>query len=74
MKQLPVGSTVLDFAYEIHSDVGSKCSGAKVNNKNVPIRHELNNGDKVEVITSKNQKPKLDWLSFVITNRAKGRD
>ncbi len=73
VKQLPVGSTVLDFAYEIHSDVGSKCSGAKVNNKNVPIRHELNNGDKVEVITSKNQKPKLDWLSFVITNRAKGR-
>jgi len=73
VKQLPVGSTILDFAYEIHTDVGSKCSGAKVNNRNVPIRHELKNGDKVEIITSKNQKPKLDWLSFVITNKAKGR-
>lgn len=73
VKELPVGSTVLDFAYEIHSDIGSQCSGAKVNNKNVPIRHVLNNGDKVEIIISKNQKPKLDWLGFVITNKAKGR-
>lgn len=73
LKQLPAGSTVLDFAYEIHTDVGSKCNGAKVNNKVVPIRYILENGDKVEIMTSKNQKPKLDWLSFVITNKAKNR-
>lgn len=73
VKQLPLGSTILDFAYEIHTDVGSKCSGAKLNNRNAPIRHELKNGDKVEIVTSKNQKPKLDWLSFVITNKAKSR-
>lgn len=73
VKQLPIGSTVLDFAFEIHTDVGSKCSGAKVNNRNVPIRYELKNGDKVEITTSKNQKPKQDWLSFVITNKAKAR-
>lgn len=73
LKQLPAGSTILDFAYEIHTDVGSTCRGAKVNNKAVPIRYVLNNGDKVEIITSKNQKPKLDWLSFVVTNRAKSK-
>ncbi len=73
LKQLPIGSTVLDFAYEIHTNIGSSCSGAKINNKAVPIRHILENGDKVEIITSKNQKPKLDWLNFVITNKAKGR-
>ena len=73
LKQLPAGSTILDFAYEIHTDVGSTCRGAKVNNKAVPIRYVINNGDKVEIITSKNQKPKLDWLSFVVTNRAKSK-
>ncbi len=73
LKQLPVGSTVLDFAYEIHTNVGSTCNGARLNNKIVPIRHELRNGDKVEIITAKNQKPKLDWLNFVITNKAKSR-
>lgn len=73
LKQLPSGSTVLDFAYEIHTDVGSKCNGAKVNNKIVQIRHILQNSDKVEIITSKNQKPKLDWLNFVTTNKAKNR-
>lgn len=73
LKQLPNGSTVLDFAYEIHTDVGSKCNGAKVNNKIVQIRHILKNSDKVEIITSKNQKPKLDWLNFVTTNKAKSR-
>lgn len=73
LKQLPIGSTVLDFAFEIHTNIGSTCSGAKVNGKVVPIRHILNNGDEVEIITSKNQKPKLDWLNFVITNKAKAR-
>ncbi|MDP3461875.1 MAG: RelA/SpoT family protein, partial [Bacteroidales bacterium] len=73
LKQLPVGSTVLDFAYEIHTQVGSSCSGAKVNNKIVPIRHVLNNGDKVEIVTSKKQKPKSDWLNFVITDRARNK-
>jgi GTP pyrophosphokinase len=73
LKVLPKGSTVLDFAYEIHSEVGNTCTGAKVNGKNVPIRYELNNGDRVEVITSKNQKPKPDWIDYVITSKAKSK-
>ncbi len=71
--KLPRKSTVLDFAYEIHTDVGDHCSGAKVNNANVPIRFELQNGDKVSVITSKNQRPKYDWLKFVVTSKAKNK-
>lgn len=71
LKQLPAGSTVLDFAFDIHSDIGSACISGKVNNKNVPIRHNLQNGDQVEIVTSKNQKPKADWLNFVITSKAK---
>lgn len=71
LKKLPKGSTVLDFAFEIHTDVGSKCVGAKVNNKVVPLRHELRNGDQIEVQTSKNQKPKSDWLNYVVTSKAK---
>jgi GTP pyrophosphokinase len=70
LKQLPVGSTVLDFAYEIHTDVGSKCSGAKINDRVVPIRYELQNGEKVDILTTKNQKPKLDWLAFVVSSKA----
>jgi len=73
LKQLPVGSTVLDFAYEVHTQVGSTCNGARVNNKIVPIRHVLNNGDKVEIVTSKRQRPKPDWLSFVVTDRARNK-
>lgn len=73
LKQLPKGSTVLDFAYEIHSDVGATCSGAKIGAKAVPIRYILKNGDKVSIITSKNQKPKLDWLAFVETDKARTR-
>ena len=73
LKELPRGSTVLDFAYEIHTRVGDQCNGARVNNKNVPIRHVLSNGDKVEIITSKSQTPKLDWLKFVITTKAKNK-
>ena len=73
LKQLPAGSTVLDFAFGIHTDVGSSCNGATVNNRVVPIRYELKNGDKVGILTSKNQKPKLDWLTFVSTERARTR-
>lgn len=73
LRQLRAGSTVLDFAFEIHTDVGAKCKGASVNNKVVPIRHELKNGDKVDIITAKNQKPKLDWLAFVKTDKARIR-
>ncbi len=71
IKNLPKGSTALDFAYTIHTDVGDHCMGAKINGKLVPISHQLNNGDQVEIITSSKQKPNEDWLSFVITSRAK---
>ncbi|NOU18913.1 MAG: bifunctional (p)ppGpp synthetase/guanosine-3',5'-bis(diphosphate) 3'-pyrophosphohydrolase [Bacteroidales bacterium] len=73
LRKLPVGATVLDFAFEIHSNVGCQCVGAKVNNKNATIRQILSNGDIVEIITSKNQKPKTDWLNVVITSKAKGK-
>ena len=73
LKQLPVGSTILDFAFGIHTDIGAKCRGAKVNNRVVPIRYVLKNGDKVDILTSSNQMPKLDWLSFVTTEKARTR-
>jgi GTP pyrophosphokinase len=71
LKKFPEGATVLDFAFDIHSAVGVSCNGAKVNGKNVPIRYPLHNGDKVEIIRSKTQKPNLDWLNFVVTSKAK---
>jgi GTP diphosphokinase / guanosine-3',5'-bis(diphosphate) 3'-diphosphatase len=71
LRQLPAGSTVLDFAFDIHTAVGASCVGGKVNGKNVTIRHILQNGDHVSILRSKNQKPKQDWLSFVVTNKAK---
>jgi guanosine-3',5'-bis(diphosphate) 3'-pyrophosphohydrolase len=71
LRQLQAGSTLLDFAFEIHSEVGSACVGGKVNGKNVTLRQVLQNGDHVSVLTSKNQKPKQDWLSFVISSKAK---
>jgi guanosine-3',5'-bis(diphosphate) 3'-pyrophosphohydrolase len=73
LKKFPAGATVLDFAFEVHTDVGMACVGAKVNGKNVPIRHILSNGDKVEIITSKSQKPKQDWMQFVVTGKAKSK-
>ncbi|MBE9466734.1 MAG: bifunctional (p)ppGpp synthetase/guanosine-3',5'-bis(diphosphate) 3'-pyrophosphohydrolase [Bacteroidetes bacterium] len=73
IKKLRSGATVLDFAYSVHSNVGDTCTGAKVNDKIVPIKQVLANGDRVEILTSKNQKPKLDWLSFVISPRAKNK-
>lgn len=71
LRQLPAGATVLDFAFDIHTDVGASCVGAKVNGKNVTIKYVLQNGDHVSIIRSKNQKPKQDWLSFVISTKAK---
>lgn len=71
--QLPNGATALDFAFEIHSDIGATCIGAKVNHKLVPLSHPLQNGDQVEIITSSKQTPKEDWLNFVITAKAKGK-
>jgi GTP pyrophosphokinase len=71
LKRLPAGATVLDFAYDIHTNVGGQCSGARVNNKLVPIRYILKNGDKVEILTTKNQKPKPDWVGFVKTQKAR---
>ncbi|MBR4155657.1 MAG: bifunctional (p)ppGpp synthetase/guanosine-3',5'-bis(diphosphate) 3'-pyrophosphohydrolase [Bacteroidales bacterium] len=73
LKQLPVGATVLDFAFDIHTQVGSRCSGANVNGKLQPIRYELNSGDKVEILTNKKQVPKSDWLNVVTTDKAKSR-
>jgi GTP diphosphokinase / guanosine-3',5'-bis(diphosphate) 3'-diphosphatase len=70
LRKLKVGSTVLDFAFEIHSDVGSKCTGAKVNSNYVPLKHVLKTGDQIEVITSKNQHPSGDWLNFVNSLKA----
>lgn len=71
--KLPVNSTALDFAFEIHSDIGCKCIGAKVNHKLVPLAHMLQNGDQVEIITSAKQVPKEDWLNIVITAKAKSK-
>jgi len=73
LKQLPIGSTVLDFAYEVHTRVGETCNGARVNGRMVPIRHELTNGDKVEIFTSKKQSPRADWLNVVVTEKAKNK-
>ena len=70
---LPKGASSLDFAYAIHTNVGDTCLGAKVNGKLYPLSHELKSGDQVEIITSKNQKPKVDWLDFVQTSRAKSK-
>ncbi len=71
LKKFPDNATVLDFAFDIHTDVGASCAGARVNGKNVPIRYILKNGDKVEILRSKNQKPKMDWLNVVVTSKAK---
>jgi GTP diphosphokinase / guanosine-3',5'-bis(diphosphate) 3'-diphosphatase len=73
VKMLPVGSTALDFAFAIHSAIGVKCIGAKVNHKLVPISHKLRSGDQVEIITSNKQKPSEDWLTFVVTAKAKSK-
>lgn len=70
---MPNGSTALDFAFEIHSNLGYKCIGAKINYKLVPLSHELKSGDQIEIITSEKQEPKYEWLGFVTTAKAKSR-
>ncbi len=69
----PLGSTVIDFAYRIHSEVGHHCAGARVNGKIVPLRYQLQSGDTVEIVTTGNQQPSKDWLKLVKTPRAKAR-
>jgi len=71
LRVLPTGATTLDFAFDIHTDIGLKCIGAKVNNRLVPLSHQLKNGHQVEIITSTKQKPSEEWLKFVVTARAK---
>jgi GTP diphosphokinase / guanosine-3',5'-bis(diphosphate) 3'-diphosphatase len=73
VKMMPLGSTALDFAFAIHSAIGTKCIGAKVNHKLVPISHKLRSGDQIEIITSNKQKPSEDWLNFVVTAKAKNK-
>ncbi|WP_121354210.1 RelA/SpoT family protein [Flavisolibacter nicotianae] len=73
VKMLPVGASALDFAFAVHSEVGVKCIGAKVNHKLVPISHKLRSGDQVEIITSNKQKPSEDWLNIVVTAKARTR-
>lgn len=73
LKTLPTGATALDFAFDIHTDIGAKCIGAKVNQKLVPINHVLKNGDQIEILTSAKQKPNEDWLRFVISPKAKSK-
>lgn len=71
LRVLPTGATILDFAYDIHTDIGDKCIGAKVNNRLVPLSYQLQSGDQVEIITSAKQKPNEEWIRFVVTARAK---
>ncbi len=73
VKVLPRGASPLDFAYEVHSEVGHRCVGARVNGKLVPLRYELQNGDTIEIMTSANQRPSKDWLKFVKTTKALNR-
>ncbi len=73
LRRLPEGATVLDFAFSIHTNVGAACVGGKIEGKNVTIKHQLRNGDRVQVLTSKSQKPKADWLAIVRTNRARNK-
>ena len=71
--KFPKGATVLDFAYAIHTNVGDHCIGAKINEKNAPLRQKLNSGDQVEILTANNQSPKQDWLNFVVTGKARAK-
>lgn len=73
LKSLPKGATALDFAFSIHSEVGLRTRGTRVNGRLVPLNHVLNSGDQVEIITSENQKPNVNWLDYVTTSRAKNK-
>ena len=71
VKQFPIGSTPVDFAYSVHTQIGQQCVGAKVNGKIVPLRYQLKNGDIIEIITASGHQPSKDWLKFVKTSRAR---
>lgn len=73
VREFPEGATPIDFAYSIHTDVGNSCTGARVNGKIVPLKHKLQNGDTIEVLTSKTQRPSKDWLKFCVTTKAKSK-
>ena len=73
LRKLPEGATLLDFAFDIHTSLGSTCVGGRVNGRAVPIREQLRNGDIVEILTQKNQTPKSDWLNFVVTSKARNK-
>lgn len=73
LRQLKAGACVLDFAFEIHSNLGLKCTGGRINGKIVPIREKLHTGDVVDIISSKNQKPNADWLNFVVSGKARSK-
>ena len=73
LRILPAGASVLDFAFSIHSNIGSRCSGGKVNGKAVPIKEKLSTGDVVEILTSKNQRPNQDWLGWVVSSKARSK-
>ena len=73
LKTLPHGATALDFAFDVHTEVGARCIGAKVNQRLVPLNHPLKNGDQVEILTSSKQKPNEDWLRFVVSSKAKSK-
>lgn len=73
LRRLPAGASLLDFAYEIHSGVGDKCVGGLVDGKKVTLKHKLKNGQQISIDTSNNQKPKLDWLDFAVTSKARNR-
>jgi GTP pyrophosphokinase len=71
IKTMPQGATALDFAYELHTNIGNQCIGAKVNHKLVPLSHKMNSGDQIEILTSRSQSPQPDWLNFVTTAKAR---
>jgi GTP pyrophosphokinase len=73
VREFPEGATPIDFAYGVHTDLGNKCVGARVNGKMVPLKYQLQNGDTVEIVTSKTQQPSKDWLKFAVTNKAKSK-
>ncbi len=73
LRKLPAGATVLDFAFDIHSNLGTRCTGGKVNGKAVPLKEKLRTGDIVEIMSGKNQKPSADWLNFVVTSKARSK-
>ena len=73
LRRLVAGSTVLDFAFDIHTNIGIRCTGARVNGKIAQVRDRLNTGDVVEIITAKNQKPSRDWLNFVVSGKARNK-